>query len=123
MQMTNTYVLEKRTAEIIWYDIDCTNLLDTTEIINTITSVTSDQLGLTLLAPAVNPIPVTFPDGVTALAGKVISVQIGGGVIELPQVNQLYTIRALFVTSDSNTREATVLLNVTNLPVQTGRIC
>jgi hypothetical protein len=123
MQMTNTYVLEKRTAEIIWYDIDCTNLLDPEEIIDSVTSVTSDQLGLTLLGPAVNPIAITFPDGVTALPGKVISVQISGGIIEPPQINQLYTIRALFVTSDSNTREATVLLNVTNLPIQTGRIC
>ena len=123
MQMTNTYVLEKRTSESIWYDIDCTNLLDTNEIITSVTGVTSDQTGLSLLAPAINPAPITFPDGVTAAAGKVISVQISGGTIEPPQVNQLYTIRALFVTSESNTREATVLLNVTNLPIQTGRIC
>jgi hypothetical protein len=123
MQMTNTYVLEKRTAESIWYDIDCTNLLDAIETITTITSVASDQIGLTFLAPAVNPAPITFPDKVVAPAGKVISVKISGGVIEPPQVNQLYTIRALFVTNEGNTREATVLLNVTNLPVQTGRIC
>jgi len=123
MQMTNTYVLEKRTAESIYYDIDCTNLLDTNEIITSVTSVTSDQLGLTILGPAINPAPITFPDKVIAPAGKVISVQISGGTIESPQVNQLYTIRALFVTSEGNTREATVLLNVTNLPIQTGRIC
>lgn len=123
MQMTNTYVLEKRTAEIIWYDIDCTNLLDPIETITSITSVTSDQTGLTFLGPAINPDPITFPDGVTAPAGKVISVQISGGTIEPPQINQLYTIRALFVTNEGNTREATVLLNVTNLPIQTGRIC
>jgi hypothetical protein len=123
MQMTNTYILEKRTAENIYYDIDCTNLLDPLEIITSVTSVLSDQTGLTILAPAINPSPITFPDGVTAPAGKVISVKISGGTIEPPQVNQLYTIRALFVTSEGNTREATVLLNVTNLPVQTGRIC
>lgn len=123
MQMTNTYVLEKRTTESIWYDIDCTNLLETAEIIDSITSVTSDQTGLTFLGPATNPVPITFPDGVVAPARKVISVQISGGTIEPPQINQLYTIRALFHTNEGNTREATVLLNVTNLPVQTGRIC
>jgi len=123
MTTTNTYILEKRTAEIIWYDIDCTNILDATEIITSITSVDSDQEGLVFAAPAINPDPITFPDGVIAIAGKVISVQISGGTIPTPQINQLYTIRALFVTSEGNTREATVLLNVTNLPIQTGRVC
>ena len=123
MQVTNSFVLEKRTSETIWYDIDCTNILDTLEVIESITSVTADQPGLVLLAPAVNVEPFIFPDKMVAEIGKAISVQISEGTIEPPQVNQLYTIRALFVTSESNTREATVLLNVTNLPVQTGRIC
>ena len=118
----NTYILEKRTSESIWYDLDCTNLLDPTEVIATITSVTSDQTGLSLAAPAINSSPITFPDGIVAAAGKVISVYISAGVIPAPQVNQLYTIRALFVTNENNSREATVLLNVTNIPVQTGRI-
>jgi hypothetical protein len=118
----NSYVLEKRTSEAIFYDIDCTNILDTTEIMTSVTSVLSDQPGLILLGSAINIAPVTFPDGVIAAIGKVISVQISGGVIPTPQVNQLYTIRALFVTSLGNTREATVLLNVTNVPIQTGRV-
>ena len=50
MTTTNTYILEKRTAEIIWYDIDCTNILDATEIITSITSVDSDQEGLVFAA-------------------------------------------------------------------------
>ena len=119
----NNYALEKRTAETIWYDIDCTLLLDPTEIIETISGITSDQAGLTFAGQAINPSPVVFPDGYTAAAGKVISVQIGGGIIPTQQINQLYTIRALFNTSENNTREATVLLNVTNLPIQTGRVC
>lgn len=123
MQVTNSFVLEKRTSEAIWYDIDCTNILDVTEIIESITGVTADQPGLVIAAPAINPEPIVFPDKIVAEAGKVISMQISEGTIEPPQVNQLYTIRALFQTSESNTREATVLLNVTNLPVQTGRIC
>ena len=118
----NSYVLEKRTSEAIFYDIDCTNILDAAEIMTSVTSVLSDQLGLIFLGSAINIAPVTFSDGVIAAIGKVISVQISGGVIPTPQVNQLYTVRALFVTSESNIREATVLLNVTNIPVQTGRV-
>jgi hypothetical protein len=118
----NSYVLEKRTSEIIFYDIDCTNILDTIETIISITSFSADQTGLTFAGQAINSVPVDFPDGYSAAIGKVISVRISGGVIPTPQVNQLYTIRALFVTSESNTREATVLLNVTNIPVQTGRV-
>ena len=120
--MSNTYILQKRTSETIWYDIDCSNLLDKTETITSITSVTSDQSGLSFFNPAVNSAPVVFPDGITAAIGKVISVRIAGGTIPTPQINQLYTIKPIFVTNESNTREATVLLNVTNIPVQTGRV-
>jgi len=119
----NSYVLEKRTSESIFYDLDCTQILDTAELILTIVSITSDQVGLVFAGQAVNSEPVVFSDGTVAAAGKVISVQISEGIIPAPQVNQLYTIRALFTTNDINTREATVLLNVTNIPVQTGRVC
>ncbi|CAB5151434.1 hypothetical protein UFOVP148_42 [uncultured Caudovirales phage] len=119
----NNFVLEKRTSESIWYDIDCTNILDAVETIDTIGTIESDQVGLTFSGAAINPDPVVFPDKYVGAPGKVISVQIGGGIIPTPQINQLYTIRAIFNTSENNTREATVLLNVTNLPVQTGRIC
>lgn len=118
----NNYILEKRTAEAITYDLDCTNILDLDEVILTVNPITADQDGLTFTQGAVNSVPVTFPNGFTAAVGKVISTQIGGGVIPAPQINQLYTIRAVFVTNSGNTREATVLLNVTNLPVQTGRV-
>lgn len=120
--MSNTYILEKRTSEVIWYDIDCSNLLDIGEIITSIDSITADQSGLVFHAPAVNSAPVTFPDGVTAATGKVISVQISAGVIPHGSTNQIYTIRPLFSTNEGNTREATVLLNVVNIPIQTGRV-
>ena len=119
----NSYILEKRTSEAIYYDIDCTYILDALETITSISLVSADQIGLTLLGPAINPAAITFPDGQVAAIGKVISVQISGGVIPAPQINQLYTIRALFTTTEGNTREATVLLNVTDIPTQTGRIC
>lgn len=119
----NNFILEKRTSEIIFYDLDCTNILDATETITDIIEITADQVGLTFDNWAVNTVPITFPDKVVAAVGKVISVQIGGGIIPNPQTNQLYTIRALFDTTKYNTREATVLLNVTNIPIQTGRSC
>jgi hypothetical protein len=118
----NNYVLEKRTTEIIWYDIDCTNILDTNETLTAIESITSDQAGLVFTAPAINTQPVTFSDGTTALSGKVISVQISGGVVPSGATNQLYTIRPIATTSEGNTREPTVILNVTNIPFQTGRV-
>lgn len=119
----NNFILEKRTSESIFYDLDCTNILDATETITSITDITSDQLGLVLDNWAVNTAPITFPDKSIGAVGKVISVQISEGIIPAPQVNQLYTIRALFDTTKYNTREATVLLNVTNIPIQTGRSC
>ena len=118
----NNYILEKRTTESIFYDIDCTHLLDTNETISSITSITSDQTGITFSNQAINSVAVTFSDGTTAAIGKVISVLISAGTIPNGAINQIYTIRPLFVTNESNIREATVLLNVTNNPIQLGRI-
>jgi len=118
----NNYILEKRTTEIIAYNIDCTNILDTLEVITSITSITSDQTGLVFQSPAINSTPVVFPDGVIADIGKVISVHISAGTIPTGAINQIYTIRPIFVTSEGNTRESTVLLNVTNIPFQQGRV-
>ena len=118
----NNYILEKRTTEVIWFDINCTNILDTTEVITSITSITADQSGLVFTAPAINSQPVTFPDGTTAAVGKVISVQISAGTVPSGSTNQFYTIRPIVVTNEGNTREPTVILNVTNIPFQTGRV-
>lgn len=120
--MSNTYILGKRTTETIWYNIDCTNMLDPAEIILSINGITADQSGLVFLYPAINPVPIIFPDGIMAQAGKVISVQISQGTIPTGLLNQTYTIRPIFTTSENNIRESTVLLNVTNIPFQSGRI-
>lgn len=120
--MSNIYILEKRTSETIWYDIDCTQILDTNEIISSIIGINSDQNGLVFIYPAINSEVITFSDGSNAAIGKVISVQISEGIIPAGTTNQIYTIRPLFTTSEGNTREATVLLNVVNIPFQTGRI-
>ena len=120
----NSFILEKRTEESVFYNIDCSMMLSDEEIITEILSISSDQDGLIFSATAINPDPIIFPGpcGGPALPGKVISVQISAGIIPDPQNNQLYTIRALFVTTDNNTLEAVVLLNVTDLPLQNGRM-
>jgi hypothetical protein len=120
--MTNTYILQKRTTEDIWYNIDCTNLLEPLEVIDTITSITADQAGLTFAGATVNTVPVTFPDGYIGAIGQVISVYISGGVVLSGDTYQTYTIRPVFTTNAGNIRESTVLLNVTNVPVQAGRL-
>lgn len=110
-----TAILEKRTSENVWYDIDCTDLLNTAETINSITSVSADDSGLTFGTPVVNSQTITYPDGRVAAIGKVVRVQISGGTIPAGKTAHLYTVRAKFATNDGgNVREATVLLNVTD---------
>lgn len=116
-----TAILEKRTSETVWYDFDCTDLLNASETITGTPAVTADQSGLTFGTAVVNSQAITYPDGRVAAIGKVARVQIGGGTIPAGskladgRAGQQYTIRAKFSTTDgSNQREATVLLNVTD---------
>jgi hypothetical protein len=97
-------------------------MLNPNEQITSITSILSDQAGLIMNGFSINTLPVIYPDKTVAPIGKVISVRIADGIIPAPQLNQLYTIRAVFTTNDNNIREATVFLNVTNIPRQSGRI-
>lgn len=113
--MINSATLEKRTSESIQYDINCSFLLDSGETVTGIPVISADQSGLVLGAATVNAAIINYDDGTSAAIGKVIQVRISGGLIPFGQTSQLYTIRAVFTTSSSNTREATVLLNVTNL--------
>jgi hypothetical protein len=110
--------LEKRTSENIWYDIDCTNILDAAELIASITSIAGDQTGLTFTGQQVNTVAINYPDGTTGAIGKVIMVQISGGTIPVGQTVNPYTVRAIFFTNEGNTREATVILNIINSPIK-----
>lgn len=109
-----TQILEKRTSESLWYDIDCTDVLNPGETVSIITSVLGDEVGLTFGAPVSNTATVTYSDGRVAAIGKVIQVQISAGVVPAGKTSLLYTIRAKFLSSAGNSREATVLLNVTD---------
>ena len=113
--MTDT--LKKRTSEDIWFDMDCTNLLNTSETITSVVSVAADQTGLTFGSPVINGQAITYPDGRAAAIGKVIRVKIAGGSISAGAKENRYTVRAVFNTNDgSNKREATVVMVVTNEP-------
>jgi hypothetical protein len=116
MKIATPY-LEKRTSESVWYDIDCTDILNVGETIVSISGVTADTTGLTFGTPVANASTIAFPDGTTGAIGKVIIVQISGGLIPAGKTVGTYIVRALFLTSAGNTREATVQLNVTNLPI------
>jgi hypothetical protein len=108
-------ILEKRTSEDVWYDIDCTDALNEDETIVSVASVEADEEGLTFGAPAVNAEDIEYSDGRVGAEGKVIQVKIAGGIIPAGKRAKQYTIRAVFSTSaGDNTREATVLLNVTD---------
>lgn len=106
-----TQTLEKRSSESIFYSIDCSDLVDASETISSITSIADDSSTLIFGTPAVSGAPTEFLDGRTVPAGQVVIVQISGGTPG-SAISTLYTIRCKFVTSESNRREATVLLRV-----------
>jgi hypothetical protein len=116
-QETMTQILEKRTAEVITYDVRCSALLAAGETITGVTSVTSDSTGLVFGTPVVLGSPKTYPDGLTDPASTVIQVQISGGTIAggVPYVD--YVVRVQFTTTvTGNSRQATVKLRLKDAP-------
>jgi hypothetical protein len=109
-----TATLEKRTSESINYFIDCSGLLNTGETIATISSIADDSSALTYGTPTVNSTNIVFSDGKNGAIGTVILIQISGGTLVATISFLLLTIRAKFITSSGNIREATVLLKLTN---------
>lgn len=109
-------VLDKRTAESRQYEIDCSRLLAAGETITSVTSVNSDQGGLVFGTSSANGAPITYPDGRTVPAGKVIQFLISGGALPPGQLVLMCTVRALFVTNLSPAVEATELLRLVNTP-------
>lgn len=108
--------LEKRTYDNRLFDIDCTDLLAPTETVSAVASVSADQGQMTFGDGSVNGSTVSYPDGTTAAAGKVIQVRISDGVVP-PGVGALMcTVRAKFATNINPQLEATVQLRLTDLP-------
>lgn len=115
-------VLDKRTAEVRWFDLDCTRLLAPTETIQSVSSITADQGGVTFGLPAINSVPIAYPDGRVAAIGKVVQVQISGGAIPDGRPWLLCTLRPMLVTTVDGTNvynpalEATVILRLIDNP-------
>jgi translation initiation factor 6 (eIF-6) len=114
--MMGQAILEKRTYDQRIFDINCAALLDTSETISSVTSVTADAGALTFGTPIVNTVAVTYSDGTTAAIGKVIQVRISAGTIPTGQPNVVCTVRAKFVTNINPAMEATVLLRLNDTP-------
>lgn len=110
--MTTQQVREKRTYDRRVYTIDCTNLLDATETITSVTSVTADQGGLVFQPAVVNTTAVTFPDGSVAAIGKAMQVRIDDGAIPAGQLRLNCTVRFRMATNLDPRLEATVLLRL-----------
>lgn len=106
-------ILEKRTSEAMWYDIDCSDILLSGETITGTPQVSTEQAGLGIGTVVVNTAAITYSDGRVAAIGKVIQVLLSLGTIPTGKTEQVYTLRAKFGTSvTGNQREATVLLRV-----------
>ena len=80
--------LEKRSADSLKFDIDCSSLLASTETISSVTSVTATPVTTTPLVfgtATVNTLAQTYTDAYgstrTAAIGKVVQVNISGGLI------------------------------------------
>jgi hypothetical protein len=108
--------IEKRTADSRWFDVDCTRLLDPTETIVSITSITCDQGNLAFSSQKVNAQALTYPDGSVAAIGKVAQVRISGGVIPAGSRQLICVIRVLLATNLNPAIEATVLLRLLDIP-------
>jgi hypothetical protein len=106
-------ILEKTSTDNRVFDLDMSDLLDSAETISAIGSVTDDDMALTFGTAAVNPSPVTYPDGTTAATGKVVQVKIGGGSASH---GKNYIVRANVTTSHGNTIQAVAQLRVDDTP-------
>jgi hypothetical protein len=111
--------LEKYPAESVVFDIDCTALLASSEVIQGTPSMAwlcdvAGATALTFAAAQVNSAPVTYPDGVTAAAGKVVQVKISGGAVAAGSPLTTYAVTATFGTSLGNTMVGRSILRVLN---------
>jgi hypothetical protein len=107
-------ILEKRTYDARIFDINCSDLLVSGETITSVSTIISDQGGLTFGAATINSIAITYPDGEVAAIGKVMQFEISGGRIPAGTASLTCTVRARFATSLGNDLEATVLLKLTD---------
>jgi hypothetical protein len=107
-------VLPKRTAEARLFDIALVNLLNSGETITGTPTLSADQGALTFGAPVVNAAQAIYQSGLIAPIGTVVQVEISAGTIPSYLVGLYCTVRCVVTTSEGNTVEAAVLLNLTD---------
>jgi hypothetical protein len=110
-------MLEKFPGESAVFDIDCSQLLATSETItgtptmSQLPALTGGDV-LTFGSPLVNTQAVTYSDGRVAAIGKAIQVRISGGTAANTKDSRHYSVIATFSTSAGNTLVARALLSV-----------
>jgi hypothetical protein len=103
--------LELRSVDQRTVDLDFSALLDDDETIASVTTVAFDGSGAPAVGShAVNGSPVTYKDGTTAAAGKVVQVLVGPTTP--PTGSPWFTLRAKVVTTKDPAVEGTVRVQV-----------
>lgn len=95
-------------GETIIVSVDCGGLLDSGELIDSVTGVTGSPSGLTISDVQKNTVTLTINNR-TVLAGQAVQCKVTGGT-----ANVLYTLEATIVTTSNppQTRQGRCLLNV-----------
>lgn len=104
---------DKRTADKRWFDIDCTRLLDPLETILSVAGIAADQGEMTFGVPRVNATAIAYRDGHIAAIGKVLQVEIDGGVIPAGRPWLYCYVRPLLVTTLDGTTPYNPTLDAT----------
>lgn len=111
-----TDILLKRSAESVFFDIDCSPMLSRGETITSVLAVAVDEAttpALTLSSATVNTAAIKYKTGL-APAGTVIQVLISGGAIPNGVDSAFYTLRFDFSTPINPRVQAVVTLQLTD---------
>jgi hypothetical protein len=112
-------VIQKRRAEQVLVDIDCSRLLSTGETISSVSSIAADapatDPALTFGSGAVNVAQIAY-EAHTAPAGTVVQVIVSGGAITAGMTSRDYTCRCRVVTNKSPLVEAVFVVRVDDEP-------
>jgi hypothetical protein len=109
-------ILEKRTRDDRVFDVNCSQLLDPTQVITGLIEIDGDIDGLTFGSGTINPAPISYPDGTTAPTGKVLQVEISGGSIPIGASYTDRTLHFILSTSTDPVLDATVVLRLKDTP-------
>lgn len=99
--------LQKQPSETDTFTVDFTSLLESSETLSSIDSLTVAPSGPTLSSQVINSSEITDSDGNTIAVGKAVQFQVSGGTDGYE-----YLITVKVTTSDGNSKETEVVLLV-----------